>query len=210
MEAGADLMLLHPDRTEEVLVPAGKGSVADPFVSFDGEWVYYAYFHDLTTPQHASRFSSDIYKIHVKTRKIVRLTHQEITPNTGVAAWSSDYRTPEKDRTHYPFGTFNLGPCPLPGGKVIFTSNRNTFVPPQAHHLNLQLFVMDDDGCNVECIGHLNLGMALHPTILKDGRVMFSSMETQGLRAHEANLWGVWTIHPDGTNWAPLVSAFGV
>jgi hypothetical protein len=38
---------------------------------------------------------------------------------------------------------------------------------------------------------------------------MFSSMETQGLRAHEANLWGLWTIHPDGTNWAPLVSAFG-
>jgi hypothetical protein len=37
---------------------------------------------------------------------------------------------------------------------------------------------MDDDGQNVECIGHLNLGMALHPVILKDGRVMFSSLES--------------------------------
>ena len=56
---------------------------------------------------------------------------------------------------------------------------------------------MDDDGSNVECIGHLNLGMALHPTVLKDGRVMFSSLESQGLRS--STLWGLWTIHPDGS-----------
>src|SRR5215472_2243713 len=30
MNAGADLMLLHPDGSEEVLVPGGKGSVTDP------------------------------------------------------------------------------------------------------------------------------------------------------------------------------------
>src|SRR5437879_1550386 len=37
MEAGADLMLLHPDGKEEVLVPApGNEAIADPFVSFDG------------------------------------------------------------------------------------------------------------------------------------------------------------------------------
>ncbi len=44
----------------------------------------------------------------------------------------------------------------------------------------LQLFVMDDDGGNVEMIGHLNLGGALHPVPLKDGRVMFSSLESAG------------------------------
>ena len=41
---------------------------------------------------------------------------------------------------------------------------------------------MDDDGNNVETIGHLNLGCALHPVMLTDGRIMFSSLETQGLR----------------------------
>jgi hypothetical protein len=60
----------------------------------------------------------------------------------------------------------------------------------------------------VECIGHLNLGMALHPVILKDGRLMFSSLESQGLRSH--HLWGVWSIHPDGTRWGPLFSAFEI
>src|SRR5262245_9712219 len=47
LDAGADLMLLQPDGKEEVLVKGGEGSVADPMVSFDGEWVYYAYFHNL-------------------------------------------------------------------------------------------------------------------------------------------------------------------
>ncbi len=67
---------------------------------------------------------------------------------------------------------------------------------------------MDEDGGNVECIGHLNLGMALHPVVLKDGRIMFSSLESQSLRSH--HLWGLWSIHPDGTNWGPLFSAFEI
>ena len=36
---------------------------------------------------------------------------------------------------------------------------------------------------------------------------MFSSLETQGLRSDEQ--WGIWAIHPDGTNWGPLTSALG-
>src|SRR5262245_24527530 len=69
INAGYDLMLLRPDGSEEVLVEGGEGSVADPYVSFDGEWVYYAYFYlgKLGT-------GSDIYQIHVKTKKVVRTT----------------------------------------------------------------------------------------------------------------------------------------
>ena len=37
MEPGSDLMLLHPDGTEEVLFPAGNGAVVDPVVSFDAQ-----------------------------------------------------------------------------------------------------------------------------------------------------------------------------
>src|SRR3954471_7016158 len=48
VDAGADLMLLHPDGKEEILVEGGKGSVTDPFVSFDGQWVYYSLFEDLS------------------------------------------------------------------------------------------------------------------------------------------------------------------
>ena len=208
MDPGADLMLLHPDGREEVLVKGGKGSVADPVVSFDGEWVYYAHFHDLAggTVYQGPPAGADLNKIHVKSRRIVRLTTQEFTPNTGAGDWVQGYRTPTPNKNSLSYGVFNLGPCPLPGGKLMFTSNRNAFKPPKRLPHMLQLFVMDEDGTNVECIGHLNLGCALHPTILRDGRVIFSSLESQGLRT--STLWGLWSIHPDGTNWGPVASAF--
>ena len=208
MDAGADLMLLHPNGTEEVLVKGGSGSVTDPVVSFDGEWVYYSLFHDLkgASASQGPAAGADVYKIHVKSKKIVRLTRQEFTPNTGAANWSKDFRASAAGKDYLEYGVFNTGPCPLPGGKVMFTSNRNGFKPPKRVPHVMQLFVMDDDGANVECIGHLNLGMALHPTVLKDGRVLFSSLESQGLRS--STLWGLWTINPDGTGWGPVASAF--
>ena len=54
MEPGSDLMLLHPDGKEEVLVPvAAHEAIADPFVSFDGQSVYYAKMHDALKHQGA-------------------------------------------------------------------------------------------------------------------------------------------------------------
>lgn len=203
MELGADLMLLHPDGSEELLVSGQDGSIMDPYVAFDGQWVYYAKFID---PKHTG---SDIWKIHVPSRKTVRLTDQTFTPNTGAADWSKDFRTPEKGKTALSYGVYNLGPCPVPGGKVVFTSNRNAYVPPRAYpRITLQLFSMDDDGGNVDQIGYLNVACALHPVILKDGRIIFSTLESQGM--HNAILWGVWSMHPDGTNWGPVISAFAL
>jgi hypothetical protein len=203
MEPGADLMLLHPDGKEEVLVSGKDGSVMDPYVSFDGKWVFYSKFID------AKHTGTDIWKIHVPTRKTVRLTDQTFTPNTGAANWSKDYRTPEAGKTALSYGVFNLGPCPAPGGKVVFTSNRNAHVPPRGYpRITLQLFVMDDDGSNVEQIGYLNIACALHPVILKDGRILFSSLESHA--AHNSILWAIWSIHPDGTYWAPVVSSFAL
>jgi hypothetical protein len=209
MPPGGDLMLLHPDGSEELLVKGGEdGSIADPVVSFDGQWVYYAHFLGLkqTHNDAPSPLGADIFKIHVPTRKIVRLTNQQFTPNTGAAPWSRDLRKREAGRSSFSYGVINSGPCPVPGGKVVFTSNRNGFIPPHHTDKTTQLFVMDDNGSNVEQIGYLNLGVALHPAVLTDGRVVFSTLENQGLRTDL--LWGLWSIHPDGTNWGPVASAF--
>ncbi len=203
---GAELRILYPDGRDESLVPVEKHeSITDPVVSFDAKWVYYAKFHHMETGVAAhmtkvqSRAGADIYKIHLPTRKIVRLTQQQPQPNTGALA---------AGQKSHPHGVHNLGPCPVPGGKVVFVSDRRGYrgVREQTQP-GLQLFVMDDDGGNVEMIGPLNLGGALHPVMLKDGRVMFSSLETQGLRSDER--WGIWAINPDGTNWNPLTSALG-
>jgi len=210
MDAGADLMLLHPDGSEEVLVEGGPdGAVTDPSVSFDGKSVYYSHIQGLKgTSQHGQPpfGGADIFKIEVKSRQIMRLTRQVFTPNTGAARWSSNFRKQEGLKTYLTYGVLNMGPAPLPGGRIVFVSNRNAFRPPKHPSPTLQLFVMDEDGGNVECIGHLNLGMALHPLVLTDGRILFSSLESQALRT--SIMWGLWSINPDGTNWGPVVSAF--
>jgi len=218
MEPRADLMLLHPDGKEELLVKGGDGSITDPVISLDGESVYYVHLHNL---QKASQWNppkqgGDIYKMHLKSRKIVKLTNQKFSPNTGAANWSKDYRKAEPKTSYFEYGVYNTGPCPLPGGRIAFTSNRDGFRPAKGYPaIALQLFVMDDRDTdigddeiptNLEKIGHLNLAGALHPVVLVDGRIMYSSLESQGARGDI--LWGLWTINPDGTNWNPLVSAF--
>jgi hypothetical protein len=220
IDPGADLMLLHPDGSEEILVEGGIGAVTDPFVSFDGEWVYYAYFHDTRAESINSQrglpyAGSDIFRIHLASRAIQQLTHQEFTPNTGAARWYQDAEgryqpvsTPDQyawDRLGY--GIVNLGPAPVAGGKVVFTSNRNGFLPPKGFtNPSLQMYVMDEDGRNVEPIAPMTISAALHPTPLIDGRLLFSSHESQGLR--DSRLWGLWAIQPDGRKWSPVVSAF--
>jgi hypothetical protein len=222
MEPGADLMLLHPDGSEELLAEGGEGSITDPMVSFDGQWIYYTRIYTL---KKASQWSppsegADIFKIHAKSRKVVRLTNQRFSPNTGAADWASDYRNAsraEGGKNWIATGVYNMGACPLPGGKIVFTSNREGFRPSKGYPaVALQLFVMDDRDesvsaedpapANLRKIGHLNIAGALHPVVLTDGRIMFSTLESQGIRSEIS--WGIWTIHPDGTNWGPLVSAF--
>jgi len=195
----AELMLLRPDSTQEVLVGVEPHeSIGDPFVSYDGKAVYFAKYHRVTPLRGQDmEAGSDIYRVDVATRKVTRLTHQERTPNRGAF---------DAQKHKLPAAVYNLGPCPLPGGRVVFTSDRNQYRGVQDLDTALQLFVMDDDGRNVEEIGQLNLGGAMHPVVLKDGRVMFSSAETQGIRTAEQ--WGIWVINPDGTNWDPLFSGF--
>lgn len=217
-EPGSDLVLLHPDGSEEILVAAGNGAVTDPFVAFDGEWVYYSLIADARPEAgnyqrgYLPYSGADIYRIHVPTRQIEQLTHQEFTPNTGAGHWdeSNPVGGPlgaagEFNRLGY--GILNLGPAPVAGGKIVFTSNRNGFVPTKGYtNPTLQLFVMDADGSNVTPIAPMTIGSALHPTPLKDGRILFSSYESQGLR--DQRIWAVWSIWPDGRYWEPLISGF--
>jgi hypothetical protein len=88
IDPGADLMLLHPDGSEELLVAGGIGAVTDPFVSLDGQWVYYSLFYDVrpqqgyNTQRDLPWAGADIFRINLQTRQIEQLTFQEFTPNT--------------------------------------------------------------------------------------------------------------------------------
>ncbi|MBV1920462.1 MAG: hypothetical protein KUG73_07245, partial [Pseudomonadales bacterium] len=211
MNPGADLVLLHTDGSEEILVDCDDCGVTDPFVSFDAQWVFYSLFHDLTqlNSQRGDlpNFGADIFRINIASREIEQLTHGEFTPNTGNGVWDeSNPFNPDSSYNRLGYGILNLGPMPLPDNKIVFSSNRNGYVPTKGFtNPTMQLFVMDMDGSNIHAIAPMTIGSALHPTVLNDGRIMFSSYESQGIR--DRRLWGIWTIDPDGRNWAPLVSA---
>jgi hypothetical protein len=151
LEPGADLMLLHPNGNEEVLVAGGNGSVTDPFVSFDAQWVYYSYFYDpddINTQRGLSYEGADIYRIHLGTRQIQQLTFGEFTPNTGSGRWDeSNPVNPPQGFNYLGYGIFNLAPAPVAGGKIAFTSNRNGYIPPHGlTNPTFQIFLMDEDG----------------------------------------------------------------
>jgi hypothetical protein len=223
-DPGAQLVRLRRDGVREVLFPLDRyrslidtpahtplvaGSVADLNVSFDGKWVLFTWYHDLTrvNPQRGdgpflSLAGADLYKLNLTTGQLVRLTRQVLTPNTGNGARF----TPGGDGSNFPrIGVFNTGGTWAGGGRIVFTSNRNNFVPPKelgSGQRTMQLFAMDDDGTNVEQIGHLNLAMALHPQVLLDGRIAFSSWEEHGLR--DPRQFPLWVIGPDGRDWMSL------
>ena len=221
-DPAADLRLLHPSCTEEVLfplpvhqpivdAPIGNGAVTDPNVSFDGRSVVFAYYHDASdiNPQRGHSYEgADIYRIDLVTRQVVRLTHQEFTPNTGNGADFANCGGPGEGANCPRIGMFNIGPAFVARDDpahpaIVFTSTRNGFVPPKPFgnggHV-LQLFRMDWDGKNVEQIGYLNAARAIHPSQLADGRLMFTSWENQGLR--DDRQFNLWFIRADGTRWA--------
>ena len=124
IDPGADLMLLHPDGSEEVLVAGGIGAVTDPFVSFDAQWVYYSYFPDARPEalnyQRALFYAgADIFRINLATRRVQQLTFGEFTPNTGAGNFDeSDPVSPPPGYDYLGYGIVNLGPAPLAGGKI--------------------------------------------------------------------------------------------
>ena len=220
-DPGAQLVLLRVDGVREVLFPLelhrplldtpptqplSVGSVSDPSVSFDGRRILFTWYHDLTDRNvqrdGLSRRGSDLYALDVASRELVRLTHQEFTPNTGNGA---DFDPADPQSNHPRVGVFNAGGTWLPGDRILFTSTRDNLLPPKAFSAVqrvLRLHRMDADGRNVELVGHLNLGMALHPQVLADGRVAFSSWEMHGLR--DPRQFPLWVIDPDGSDWTSL------
>ena len=111
VEPGADLMLLHPDGSEEVLVAGGDEPITDPFVSFDGEWVYYAHFHDVKRagagrPVSARRTSTRSTSRRGRSSADAAGSSRR-TPGRRLV---EDYR--RRSRQDPAYGVFNLGPVP--------------------------------------------------------------------------------------------------
>jgi mono/diheme cytochrome c family protein len=217
---GCDLRYLDAAGTITTLVAAnsipGGLSVTDPCMSLDGQYVYYSHiFLDARGAKCA-----DIWRVKLtdSTDKI-KLTNAtaEWSPPRGANDFAP-HPTPLNNSESKQWqnegllwspnniGVWNVSPCHMPGGELIFNSNRCAIFPTKQDLPALQLHKMDEDGKNVEKIGHLNLGGALHPTVLREGGIAWSSGEQQGYR--NQSMWGIWKMAQDGGRFEPLASAF--
>ncbi|MGF1528641.1 MAG: TolB family protein, partial [Candidatus Competibacterales bacterium] len=184
-EPDSDLVLRHPDGSEQVLADVTRGAVIDPAVSFDGQRVYFAVLYQPLEdrPRRGVKTGgADLFVVDIPSQLGRQLTFDGLE------------------------GVFNTGPYPLPGGRLAFTSTRTGYRAVGQGSLVTQLYVMDVDGRNASPIAPMTHQGALHPYTLADGRLAFSSQEGQGLRSDQ--LWGVWSIYPDGREWEPMVGAF--
>ena len=199
VDAGADLVRLDPNGAQTVLYDcSAKCSVTDPSVSLDGTQVYFALIHDPS-----NRYLG---------RQPVEGCSIYSMPVAGGAATplvlaSSGYTAGLPASVKAPTLPCHLAPQELPAGRMVFTSTLWGQEPVKGALTfpALQLFVRHGSG-EIEPIAPMTLGVALHPILLTTGEVMFATAENQGHR--DDRLWGLWTIYPDGRNWAPLVSAF--
>lgn len=90
-------------------------------------------------------------------------------------------------------GTHDTGPVFLPDGKIMFTSTRvqqfmtSHYFWGQRTNPQLQLWVMDGDGANAHRVGPHDTDSALHPYVMSNGHVLFSTWQISHLRAHSSN-----------------------
>ena len=88
----------------------------------------------------------------------------------------------------------------LPDGRIVFISDRAGYLEEYHEERTETLWIMNGDGTGIEQLT-FNPGTAFDPTVLHDGRILFSlwdvfALNIPGLDKHETYLM---TVRPDGT-----------
>ncbi len=174
--AGAELVLIHPDGSEEVLFSAGpQASVVDPSVSYDGRTVYFSLFEDPRNrnPQRLlSLRPAHIWKINVATRRATQLTFG------NEVAWrdSANQIDPR-------YALFDVAPVELPDGRILFLSTRDGNHALTGPWPSPAFWRMNPDGSNLERMEWFSMAGCQHPIVLKDGRIVWTHRHDAGRRA---------------------------
>jgi len=200
-------------------------TIADPTVSFDGKSIVYAKFTDTRNfllDDGVLGNNGKVYQGH--TQSYMQIYPNGDGPNgyasriAGIKPYDAPvllFRydlttgtdtqispTPSFLGTRYnvdkntywssKYPVMDTGPIFLPNGKIMFTSNR------ASSYMRFQLFTMDIDGSNLTLEGHRAMNQQLHPFILKDGRVIYTSHDTM-LQKAPSNNYSLFQINQDGS-----------
>ncbi len=192
---GSDLVAIHPDGTETVLVSAGSvpiqsvpggvtrtsanASIVDPLVSFDAKSIYFALFED-PIARHFQR------KLPIKPAFIFRYS----LTTGAVTQLTFDDQVDVSDQFRQvapPYAKLDVAPVELADGRILFLSNRANVMEPGNEKPAMRFYRMHGDGSNVEPVENFTLGSCQHPIILRDGRIAWTHHHPVGRRNINGN-----------------------
>lgn len=224
--APCDLILREASGEERVLYNCSSDSTdnsacaaMDPAVSFDGKTIAFSVFrgslkkkivypNEIILDPAADKPKKRIGKYHYLPSKSLATTEAQLhLINVATAKITS---------LPHITGVYDSGPAFLPNGRLAFTSTRdghfNTNVTTSTARPGTRIWTMDLDGKNIDLASNHSLSMEMHPYILKDGRLAYSSWQTFGGRPYRydngsiggfdtlANIFHIYTQSPDGAN----------
>ncbi len=193
--AGGDLM--YKDASIPVILPVnitsgytqGQGDVSDPSANFDATKVVFS----MRGPNDET-FS--LWEMDVATK-----VYSPLMTDAVAAEFGDD-----------------VDPAYLPDGRIVFSSNRQKRMQEMLQEQNierhktldeyerepaLQLHVLDPATQDITQIS-FNQSHDRNPTVLKDGRIMFSRWDHLANKNH----FPIFTVNPDGTDLFVLYGAF--
>ena len=179
-----------PEKNITQSITNGLGDVKDVNVSYDGKKLVFSLLEEDPTPNDDTDNPTwNIYIYDLELDQVERVIFSDIIADTGD----------------------DLSPAFLPDGRIVFSSSRmtktrsilsdeqlgKTQISPlteDGSNKALVLHVMDSNGNNIEQIS-FNQSHDLDPTVLSDGRILFSRWD----RMRNNNAISLFTILPDGS-----------
>ena len=151
----------------------------DPTVSFDGTKVLFSFRRSADDAYHIGELKLDFDR-----------------PAITLAAGASADGIEGLRQLTFLGGVSDIDPIYLPDGRILFSSTREPKYCMCNRHIMGNLYVMNDDGSNIEQIGKSTLFEG-HASLLADGRIIYDRWEYVDRNFGDAQ--GVWVTNPDGT-----------
>ena len=184
-QGGAALKVWFPKNDSvETLLTLPEGVVRDPTVSFDAKRVLFSFRKSIQDDYHIGELVLGDLSPEGGRKPIV------LGPDTSTEGIDG-FR-----QITFLRGISDIDPIYLPDGRILFSSTREPKYCMCNRHIMCNLFVMNDDGTNIEQIGKSTLFEG-HGSLLPDGRILYDRWEYVDRNFGDAQ--GLWTTNPDGT-----------
>jgi hypothetical protein len=177
---GGSMRVWFPETGEvKTLLILPEGIVRDPTIDFDGKKVLFSFRKSVDDAYHIGEMTLDFDR--------PAITLEAETPTDGIEGFR---------QLTFLGGISDIDPIYLPDGRILFSSTRQPKYCMCNRHIMGNLFVMNEDGSNIEQIGKSTLFEG-HPSLLADGRIIYDRWEYVDRNFGDAQ--GVWVTNPDGT-----------